>query len=109
MAKKVTYMRGQSAPQKFGDGTETYPVTTFWHIQKSRSKSKVLCGNPLHGHLETATKLSKTDQKDTCTFCTRISEGRDPVFDASSASRSAGRRDKGTRARPKEVVLNGNR
>lgn len=97
-----TYIQGNSEPQKFSDGAETTPTTSFWHIRIGNSK-RTLCGFKYSGAVTTSKKRpAETERhKALCKSCVRLADGRDPVFDRPSEQK--GSRDPasiGTRANP---------
>lgn len=101
MAKrKLVYIQGSTDRQRFADGKLSAPVTGFWHIKKPTAQFRSLCGMDFDSLSETEQKPSK--QKDVCHFCTRINDGKHPVFDSLSESSKSSRKpeDVGTRARP---------
>jgi hypothetical protein len=99
MAKKTVYIRGSKPRQKFSDGKLSAPVTGFWHIARGRSQFHALCG--MEYDSVDLTESKPKSKKDICTFCTRIANGQDPVFDKGSERSSARKpEDIGTRARP---------
>lgn len=96
--KTITWIKGESSPQKHSDGEETSGVQTFWHIRKPRTSKTTMCGVKLHKGISKlpAKQVDKTKRKEFCFQC-RVEAGLEPMFGSSLGGTS--RTDKGTQGR----------
>lgn len=112
---KVTYIRAiMHGPKPAEDGHQYLGVTSFWHIRAPRARTRALCGQvfPKKGAVTRQTKPkapggSRAKSNGICTFCERIAEGKDPVFDTGPDPyvRPKHSGPKGTRANPSHYRL----